>query len=267
MRRTEDLKLKPKKKSFLRIVSDVFADKKRRYLYLFLAILPFLIAIGVFGFIVFRDAKSLLAMATGNTEIKDENIISSMNYVLRDNATDVQKECFAQLKEAIESSADDATIAGLVCENYVADFYTWSNKAGQYDVGGLYYVYEPQKETIYTQARDGMYKYLSTYIKDYGASNLLEVDNVEVKSAKKRADKYQVDENTYNAFDVQCEWTYKENDKFSAAKYAKKMYFIVIDNGKRFEIVEASTNPIVITAIEETTKEETTEEVAEDAAQ
>ena len=45
------------------------------------------------------------------------------------------------------------------------------------------------------------------------------------------------------------------------------MYFIVIDNGKRFEIVEASTNPIVITAIEETTKEETTEEVAEDAAQ
>ncbi len=262
MRRTEEYELKPKKKNLFEKISNIYADKKKRYLYLFLTILPFLIAIGVFGFIAFRDAKSLLAMATGNTEIKDENVISSMNYVLRDNATDVQKEYFAELKEAVESSADDATIAGLVCKNYIADFYTWSNKAGQYDVGGLYYVYEPQKETIYTQARDSMYKYLSTYIKDYGASNLLEVENVEVKSAKKRTEKYQVDENVYDAYDVLCEWAYKENDKFSAVKYAKKMYFIVIDNGTRFEIVEADVNPIVITVVEEKT-----EEVAEDEAQ
>lgn len=260
-----ELKLKPANRmgTLFKRIAMLFADKKKRYLRLLLCILPFVIAIGVLGFIAFKEGKDLLSLAKGSTETKEENVISSMNYVLRDNATDLQKELFAKLKAAVETDdADDAEIAKLVCQNYIADFYTWSNKQGQYDVGGLYYVYEPQRSAVYQQARDGFYKYLSTYINQYGANNLLEVENVEISEAKKNAAGYYIlDGMTYDSYNVTCTWTYKENEKFPSGTYANKMYFLVIKNGNRFEIAEASEKPITIIIQEET------QEVDENEAQ
>ena len=264
----EEIKLKPekkKKKSFLKKLRILFEDKKKRYLYMLLFMLPFVVAIGIFGFITYKEAKSLLSLATGDTEIKVDYQISSMNYVLRDNATDVQIEYFNELKDAIENNVgSDAEAAGLVCKNFVADFYTWSNKQGQYDVGGLYYIYSGKNEAdnyknqLYLQARDGFYKYLNNYISEYGSANLLEVETVEVVKAQECKDAYQVYERTgwiaidedtneevyefvdYEAYEVTCSWAYKQNDKFDTSKYPKKGNFVVILRDGRFEIVEAS---------------------------
>ena len=284
----QEIILKPKKASGVNKVTKLFEDKKKRYLYMVLFMLPFIIAIGIFGFVAFKEAKSLLALATGAENVA-QNKIESMNYVLRDNATDIQKEYFEELKVALSDSAvSDADAAGVVCKNFVADFYTWTNKQGQYDVGGMYYVYTPQKNTIYTQARDGFYKYLSNYIKDYGLKNLLEVENVEVVSAKNCNNEYEITtiedrwseelEDHYNeevdydyeAYEVTCNWTYKLNEKFDTSKYATKMNFIVVLNEGRFEIVEASENKIDVKVQEETkdgtesTDSEPTEVIEED---
>lgn len=262
----KELKLRPVRETgtILSKIAALFADKKKRYVRLLLCVLPFIILIGILGFVAYREGKGLLDLAKGTGETKEENIIASMNYVLRDNATDIQKEYFAQLKAAVETDgADDPTIVKLVCQNYVADFYTWSNKQGQYDVGGLYYVYEPQRAVIYQQARDGFYKYLSTYINEYGAANLLEVEGVSVSEAVKNADDYYILEGTpLESYNVTCTWTYKENDKFPSGTYANKMNFLVIKNGNRFEIAEASEKPITVVI-----PEETAEEVDENEAQ
>ena len=52
------------------------------------------------------------------------------NYVLRANATDYQKELFEELKNDFEheDETDEAKIACDIAMNYVADFYTWTNK-------------------------------------------------------------------------------------------------------------------------------------------
>lgn len=271
----EEVELKPKKDSFLDKFKGLFVDKKKRALYIMLFILPFVIAIGIFGFIAYKEAKSLVDLATNSTASNPNYQISSMNYVLRDNATEVQQEYFAQLKDAIENNtASDEETAGLVCKNFIADFYTWSNKQGQYDVGGLYYIYSGTNPTghyneqTYILIRDSFYKYLSNYINEYGAENLLEVESVEVTKAKKSSDLYLINERTgwepideesyqevfgdveYDAYEVTCKWTYKQNDKFDTSKYATSMNFVVVFRENRFEIVEASEKAIDVRKVE-----------------
>lgn len=279
------LKQKKEKKISIKKISSLFEDKKKRYLYMILFMLPFIIAIGIFGFIAYKEAKSLIELATDEVETKDTHKIESMNYVLRDNATELQEEYFSELKAAVESETQDpVTIAGLVGKNYVADFYTWTNKQGQYDVGGMYYVCSEKNETvkykenIYQKARDGFYKYINEYIEEYGSENLLEVASVEVTSCKKLDDKYTLyefiesiqtgdeaweviyDYVDHDAYAVSLRWTYNENTKLNLSDYAKSINLIVIENDGRYEIVEASEKTIDIKDYVEIEEETETEE-------
>ena len=282
--------MEEKKKLTLKKKRDTTGEKKffnrnRRFLLMFLLMIPFLIAIGIFSSIVYREGKSLINMASGNqiVEIKPENVIGDGLYILRDNATDLQKDYFAQLKEAIEGGEADATAkASLVAQNYVADFYTWTNKQGQYDIGGMYYVYDGEfvngdhyRENVYLNARDGFYKYLSTYATQYGKENLLEVTDVIVTKCEKMAQPYEIsvhvenrlgddgewydyrENRTYDAYNVTCTWTYKDTTALDLSKFANKVNLAIIDRGEEFQIVEASENAI------DSRKEEVTNEITE----
>lgn len=274
----------------------LLSDKKKRYPIMFLMMLPFLIAIGIFGFITYREAKTLMIMASGEqAEVKNENMIEGTDYILRDNATDVQKEYFAELKKAYESEneedhVDNATLAGMVAKNYVADFYTLTNKQGQYDVGGLYYVYKGQfgdgsefKENVYLIARDGFYKYLNNYINQYGADKLLEVENVEIIKAEKARKTFTIDEHvankqdengewydyredfTYDLYYVKCRWTYKEGSALNTSQFANSVNLLMIEKGGAFYIIEASSKEIDVEHYGESedNEEETDDETVE----
>lgn len=289
----EERKLRPKKEKKKSKLSMLFEDKKKRYLLMLLLMLPFLIGIGIFGSVAYREVKNLKDLANGGqTETKAENIVEKMNYILRDNPTDLQKEYFAQLKAAVEEGsvdgveADDAMIASLVAKNYVADFYTWTNKRGQYDIGGFYYIYNGEykngdhyKENLFLKARDGFYKYLSTYATEYGKENLIEVEDVQVTRCEKMKSPYVISEHVmnkqdengdwydyredhgYDAYVVTCTWTYKENSVLDLSKFAKSINLAVINRSGRFEIVEASEKTInARTGSEENTTAETSED-------
>lgn len=219
-------------------------------------ILPFFVAMCLFGYVVFKEAKNLIELVKGDTGINKEYIIESMSYSLRDNCTDIQFEYFTELKNAIEvDNASEEIVASLVCKNYITDFYTWTNKQGQYDVGGLHYVYTPQKSLIYTQARDTFYKYINNYINDYGKDSLLEVESVNVNKSTSMNEYYYSDYEEFdNYFLVECTWTYKENSKFPTNNYSKKANFIVVKREGRFEIVEVSENAINVEIQEEETE-------------
>lgn len=282
-------KLKPKKRG---LMHNLLENRKSRYFIMLLLMLPFMIAIGVFSYIAYKEAKGLMSMATGVTETKDENLISSMNYILRENATDVQKEYFAELKEAIEGEvkADDVTLAGLIGKNYVADFYTWTNKQGQFDIGGLYYVYDGEfesgehfKENVFLRARDGYYKYLSNYINQYGSDKLPEVESVELTKCEKAPWQFLINEHIsymqneagewydyredhfFDAYLVSCKWTYKEGSAMDLSKFPTSINLLVISREGRFSIIEASEDPIterehVVEENEDTEKSEETED-------
>ena len=294
----EEKRLKLKRVKKKNKISKLFEDKKKRYLLMFLLMLPFLVAIGVFSSIAYREVKALTDLAKGGqTETKKENVVEPMNYILRDNPTDIQKEYFRQLKKAVEEGtyetedgdvpADDVKIAEMVAKNYVADFYTWTNKRGQYDIGGLCYVYDGEyengdhfKENVYLNARDGFYKYISYYGTQYGKENLLEVESVEVINCEKSPSQYKISQHVsykqdeqgdwydyredhgYDFYTVKCRWTYKENTSLPMNQFATSVNLGIINVDGRFEIIEASENTInARTGSKEDSTAETTETV------
>lgn len=225
-------------------MKKLFKNPKTRKRNLILAILPFVIVAGICGFIAFKSVSSISGNAQGTSKDSYKDSIDSMDYHLRSNATKYQTELFKDLTKAVEDGSDKYEIARLVAENYVADFYTWSNKDGTYDVGGMYYVYSPQKTTIYTQARNTYYKYVSYYINQFGAKNLLEVENI-TSTLGDKVGTYEFEGKKYDSYFVTCEWTYKNEDTFkdismkSGDGFAKKGYFTIIEKDGRFEIVQA----------------------------
>lgn len=279
--------------SLINKFNGLFEDKSKRYLVTFLCILPFLVLIGVFGYLTYKEAKNLLDLAKGPEEIVVEDnpyAIPSTGYTLRDNATDIQLEYFGELKQAIQSgSASAEDMAGLIGKNYVADFYTWTNKQGQYDVGGMLYVCSEKSElgkfrdNAYLKARDGFYKYLNEYIKQYKKENLIEVDNVTIVSSKKADYEYilhqftgievledgetcvDVFENVgYDCYDVKLSWTYKPNSELSLSDFANSINLLVINNDGVFEIAEASEKTIDARDIPQEDEEEEIEDTAEE---
>ena len=227
-------------KKIIKRIKDLFNDKKKRRIYLPLFILPFFIAIIIFGVIIFKDVKTLINI-NGNSETNSKYIIGNKDYVLRDNATEYQMQIFTELKDMAEgkSEYDEKTFVELICKNYIADFYTWSNKFGQYDVGGLYYVYTPQREIIYIQARDGFYKYVNEYINYYKAENLLNVINVEANASLTDDYLLEVTGEQFKTYKVNCSWEYVPSDVFSSSSYQKRAYLLVVENNGRFEIMES----------------------------
>lgn len=225
-------------------MKNLFKNTKTRKKNLILAILPFVIVAGICGFIAFKSVSSISGNAQGNSKDSYKDSIDSMDYHLRSNATKYQTELFKDLTKAVEDGSDKYEIAKLVAENYVADFYTWSNKDGTYDVGGMYYVYSPQKTAIYTQARNTYYKYVTYYINQFGAKNLLEVENITSTLGDKEGS-YEFEGKKYDSYFVTCEWTYKNEDTFkdinmkSGGGFVKKEYFTIIEKDGRFEIVQA----------------------------
>jgi hypothetical protein len=265
----KNTELKPKKKK--QRGAGVFADKKKRYLLLFLLILPLLVAIGFFGSIVYKEVMNIKNLAQGVAEVKDENKIESMGYILRENATDLQKDYFKELKTAVEEEEfDGLKIAELVAKNYVADFYTWTNKQGSYDVGGLYYVFDGEylngdhfRDNVYLNAKDGFYKYINNYFNDYGQENVLRVTNVDVVSSQKTSENYILNEHVayvqdeneewvdyredheFDTYLVKCHWDYAETP-LDLNKFANSINLLIIDRGGVFQIVEASEGEIQV---------------------
>ncbi len=233
-------------------MKKLFKNPKTRTRNLILVILPFVILAGICGFITFKSIKSMSNNASGTSTEAYKDSIDSMDYHLRSNATKLQTELFKELTKAVDSG-DKFEIAKLVAENYVADFYTWTNKDGTYDIGGMYYVYSPQKTTIYAQARNTYYRYLTYYINTYGSENLLEVDSIDAE-VDTNSNTYEYDGKTYTSYFVTCTWTYKNEDTFKDLNlqgyadsveedmrtFVNKEYFLIIENEDgRFEIVQA----------------------------
>lgn len=241
--------------------SNFFRDRSKRYIIMTIIMIPVIAVMVFLGFRIYKDAQSILSLVKGDgTEVvvKDTHKISSMNYVLRDGETPLQLELFTQLKDAVEGTTEGVTdeeIARLVAMNHIADFYTWSNKLGQYDVGGLYYVNSEARENVFIQARDSIYKYLNEYMDKYGVENLLEVASIDAtvtKNSKQypitRSRKYDISEydiayeyttTYYDAYDVKVNWTYKDSTVFSPSKYPTSTTVKVINNTDdgRFDVV------------------------------
>ena len=99
------------------------------------------------------------------------------------------------------------------------------------------YVYSPLKMNFYLHAKDEFYGLLNKYIDLYGNDGLLEVESIEVVKSEIAPDKYSVDGNTYDCFNVNCEWVYSSDSRFVEEVDNAINYQVIKNNDGRFEIV------------------------------
>lgn len=215
----------------------LFENLKIRYKKLLIIILPLLVVMMVTAFFAYSSIATSLGANKATKEAKTYDI-ESMDYHLRGNATDYQVELFKELEKAIDSN-DDLKIAECVAKNYIADVYTWTNKKGKWDIGGMSFVYSKHNNAIYYQIKDDVYNLYEKTRKDSGEVNLIEVTNVEVVSSNKNPESFEIEGKTYEAYDVNCKFSLSGLENI-ANLISHNGYFTIIkntDKNGKFEIV------------------------------
>ena len=115
--------------------------------------------------------------APAKRRIIDE-LPDSAGYTLRSNSTEYQLELFDLLVNAhnqyFETNSDEdlKNYAAAIVRNFIADFFTLSNKKIRPDVGGLQFFSEEVVDNFRNFAIDEFYLYLNQYIEMFGSESL-----------------------------------------------------------------------------------------------
>jgi len=162
-------------------------------------------------------------------------------YQLPVNPTDLQKGLYKDLTSELNNdTVDHMKLSELVVRSFIADYFTWTNKVGTYDVGGLPYICGEGYLTFDYQSRTGFYEPLSAYISKYGAQNLIEVDSIDVTMYYANPfDMYGDGTDMYEeAYYAEATWTYKENAELDTSEFLNHAYFTIIEYSGVFQIAE-----------------------------
>lgn len=124
----------------------------------------------------------------------DDIKVKEIDYTLYDNKSDLYKDYFAELKEALtKDKVDDLEYAKVVAKLFVTDFYSLEDKKTNTDVGGLDFIHPDMKENFILKATDTMYKYVESNVYGDRKQELPKVTKVEIKNAEAKPltyDKY-----------------------------------------------------------------------------
>ena len=217
----------------------MFFDRlKLHYKKLLIIIIPLFVLMVVALFLAYSSIVSSLG-ASNSSKVNKSYDIDSMNYHLRGNATDYQVELFKELEKAV-NEGDDLKIAECVAKNYVADVYTWTNKQGKWDVGGMSFVYSRYNNSIYYEIKDKVYSLYAKTKEEFGEDALIEVTNVEVEKSSKDSELYEVEGKQYESYYVKCTLTLDSKIDKIKGYFTHHNAFTIIkntDKDGRFEIV------------------------------
>ena len=115
-----------------------------------------------------------------------EELPPSDGYTLRRNPTEYQLELFDLLVNThnqFNDSGSDVDLqdyAEAIVRNFVADFFTLSNKNSRTDIGGLQFISEGITDNFRTSAIDDFYLYLNQYLTIFGSESLPTVVSTEI---------------------------------------------------------------------------------------
>ena len=159
-------------------------------------------------------------------------------YSIGNNATDINKEYFLDLNQAIEVK-DNKKIAEDIVKCFVTEYYTWSNKDGNYDVGGTQYIYTDRKADFVSYSRDNFYSNMDEYLMNNTHSTLMEVSKVSIDSTSQSQHSVMNaagEAVNYPSYDVTASWEYKASSSVDTNLLQKHAVFHVIDHDGRMEI-------------------------------
>lgn len=199
-------------------------NKKKIGLVILVLILIYSIG-GIYYNLTNRDTKK--------NDVKQIDSVDKYNYVLKSNATSLQKTLFNELKDVLKAdSINDDDYAKVIAKMFVTDLYTLSNKVNKYDVGGTDLVLEKGRENFKLNVEDTLYKYLED--NSDGNRNQILPEVIEVNADEITDVKYKIDETEYDAKKVILSFDYKEklgyDDKATVILIKIDNYYYVVES-------------------------------------
>ena len=212
--------------------------------------------VGCLGWNIYK-ITSLDTGETIDTEKKD-NKFKNDQYAIGNNPTEINKQYFTELTDAVkDTSATDATIIPQdVVKCFITEYYTWTNKDGNYDIGGMQYIYQPKQKDFEEYTLYNYYKDMDLYLNQYGRDALMQVKNVTINSAAQaedmtvqttvtdaNADSQAAAETTVlPSVNVDASWTYEINEKLQMDDFQTHAIFRLVNNNGRWEIAEIAAD-------------------------
>lgn len=226
-------------------MTDTRKDRKKRKkkarasgILLIILLITMIAVIAAFGYNIYQISNKSTA-SSDELETTVSNEYTNDYYTIGYNATSVNKEYFLELNDAVDSG-DTVSIASSLVKVFITEYYTWTNKDGNYDIGGIQYIYTDQQSSFEDYTRNEYYVDMDLYIAQQGSENLMQVAGVEITSAA-ATDDYTVlnassESVTYPCVLVTATWTYEEDTTMDLSSAQTSGTFYVINHDGRMEI-------------------------------
>ena len=185
-----------------------------------------LIIIGIVGVLYFtRDSEKKIT-------IENKDNISKYNYTLRKNDSSLKEEKFKELKDILaEKEIDDDLYAQVLAEIFVVDVYDLASKLNKYDIGGLEYVYESEKNKFKNIMQDTLYNNVEDNTLNNRDQDLPKVVSATTENIEK--DEFNYNENLYASWNIQIKIDYKKD-----LGYDNSVLVTVIKDGNKLYVVK-----------------------------
>lgn len=239
-------------------MTNMTDSKKRRINNRMIACLMMLMTVTIIIFIVniVRIHTSDNGEGTTLATAAATNEYVNASYSIGNNPTEINKTYFKELNSAVESD-DQTKISESIVKCFIAEYYTWTNKDGNYDIGGMQYIFKPKQSDFAQYSLWNFYEDMDLYITKYGTSNLMQVKEVTISSTAD-AGTYTVElpgdnsevtssdsssaatKESLPCIDVTASWTYEENASIDTSKFQNQAVFHVVNDDGRWEIAGIS---------------------------
>lgn len=199
---------------------------KNKYKILLIIIICLIIGLGVIGIIYFTSSKS---KQEETIEVLDA--IDGFPYRLKENDSKLEKDLFYELEKILkEEEIDYKSYAEYLSKLFVVDVFSLDNKLNKYDIGGLEFVLESEKEKFKSLMSDTLYDVVENNYDGKRNQELPLVNSVVIKECTESNTLF--DNEELLSYDIVLEWTY-ENDLgydtsalIKVMKKDKEMYIV-----------------------------------------
>lgn len=210
-----------------------------------LLVITVLVVCGALGFNIYSVLKADSGAGKTDTVQKVGNEYSNDYYTIGNNPTDINKTYFKEINSALKDG-DNVKIAESLAKTFVTEYYTWTNKDGNYDIGGIQYIYGPKQSDFETYTLNNFYLDLDLYLTQVDRKDLIEVKEVTVNSSSEGTYGVQADGQTDEegnpiltelpGVTVDVSWKYETSEALETSGFQSHALVHVVDNNGRWEI-------------------------------
>lgn len=197
-------------------------SKYKKLLIIIVVLIVILVAIG---------AIYKLSKPEEKETIKVLDVIDGFSYQLKENDSKLKKDLFYELDKTLKSDDVDYKIyAELLSKLFVVDVFSLENKLNKYDIGGLEFILDSEKDKFKALMSDTLYDVVENNYDGKRKQELPLVNSVSILECVES--KFVFDNEELLAYDIVLEWTYEKDlgyDTSASIKVVKKenkMYIV-----------------------------------------